>query len=92
MIAHCLNSSPRARFLDVPSSTRPKVSKERLRLLRVLFNKLAEDAEFCANADRMQMEVSLTTGDDLTDMATKLRATKPKILQRARRILDSTGK
>lgn len=75
-----------------PFITSPKVSKERLALLRASFNKLAEDAEFRTDADRMQTEVSLSTGDELAEMATKLSATKPEILQRARRILDSTGK
>lgn len=75
-----------------PFITSPQVSKERLALLRASFNKLAEDAEFLADAKRMQTEISLTTGDELTEMANKLSATKPEILQRARRILDSTGK
>ncbi len=86
------------RFLsaDVPLSrayvTTPGVPPERLTALRRAFDATMKDKAFLAEAERMQIDISPSTGEDAERIVKDVLATPSPILARAREIFDSATK
>ncbi len=94
------NDADRAvlRFLsaDVPLSrayvTTPDVPAERLAALRRAFNATMKDAAFLAEAAKMQIDISPSTGEDAEKIVAEVLKTPADVLARAKAILESGTK
>jgi tripartite-type tricarboxylate transporter receptor subunit TctC len=86
------------RFLsiDVPLSrayvTTPGVPAERFAALRAAFNATMKDPQFLAEAERMQIDISPSTGEEAERIVKEVLATPPAVLARAKAILESATK
>ena len=86
------------RFLsaDIPLSrayvTTPDVPPERLAALRRAFDATMKDPQFLAEADKMQIDISPTTGLDAEKIVAEIVRAPPSIIARAKAILDSASK
>ena len=86
------------RFLsaDIPLSrayvTTPDVPPERLAALRRAFDATMKDPQFLAEADKMQIDISPSTGLDAEKIVAEIVRAPPSIIARAKAILDSASK
>jgi tripartite-type tricarboxylate transporter receptor subunit TctC len=69
--------------------TTPDVPAERVAALRAAFAATMKDPEFLAEAERMQMDVSVATGEQAQAVAASIVDTPPEIVQRARTVLQA---
>lgn len=72
--------------------TTPDVPPERLAALRKAFDITMKDKGFLAEADKAQIDISPSTGEDAEKIVASVLATPPDILARAKAILESTAK
>ena len=72
-----------------PYATPPDVPTERLQALRLAFDKAVEDAEFLAEAKRLQLDVRAKTGDELARLVALLQETPQDVVVAANEIVPS---
>lgn len=68
----------------VPGATDPSI----VAALRKAFNDMAADPEFQADADQVILDMKPTTGEEVEALVTKLLASDPAILDRARQLAE----
>lgn len=78
---------------DVPLSrayvTTPDVPPERLAALRRAFDSTMKDPAFLAEAAKMRIDISPSTGDEAQKIVESVLRTPPDVLARAKAIFDS---
>ena len=72
--------------------TTPDVPPERLAALRKAFDDLMTDPEFRAEADRSKMDITSGNGEASAKIALGMLSNTPKVLARAKSIIESGGK
>lgn len=81
---------------DVPLSrayvTTPDVPPDRLAALRKAFTDTMKDPGFLAEADKAQIDISPSTGEDAEKIVASVLATPPDVIARAKAILESATK
>ena len=65
----------------------PGVPADRLKILRDAFASAAKDPELLSEAQRMNLEISALTGEEVQDLITKLYATPPSVVEKVRDIM-----
>ena len=68
--------------------TTPDVPAERLAALRTAFDRMLADPEFLAEADKVQMDISGSSGLEAQKVAESMLAMPPKIVQRAKLLIE----
>jgi tripartite-type tricarboxylate transporter receptor subunit TctC len=74
-----------ARALVAP----PEVPSERIEALRRAFDATVRDPEFLAEAEKMKMDISPSTGEEAQKIADAIANTPPEIASRARRLIEA---
>jgi len=64
--------------------TTPGVPAERLAAFRTAFNTMMKDPEFMAEADKLKMDISPSTGQQAQAVAESMLKAPPKVIERAR--------
>jgi tripartite-type tricarboxylate transporter receptor subunit TctC len=72
--------------------TTPDTPPERVAALRKAFMDTMADAQFLAEADKMQVDISPLSGADAQEVADKIVAAPPEVVARAKLLLEGTGK
>ncbi len=72
--------------------TTPDTPPERVAALRKAFMDTMADAQFLAEADKMQVDISPLSGADAQAVADKIVAAPPEVVARAKLLLEGTGK
>jgi tripartite-type tricarboxylate transporter receptor subunit TctC len=72
--------------------TTPETPPERVEALRKAFMDTMADAQFLADADKMQIDISPLSGADAQAVADKIVAAPPEVVARAKLLLEGTGK
>lgn len=72
--------------------TTPGVPAERLAALRSAFEQLMKDPEFVAEAARAKMDIVPSSGEAAQKIAESMLANTPRVLQRAKAIIEGGGK
>jgi hypothetical protein len=75
-----------------PVVTTPGVPVERLQALRRAFDAMMNDKEFLEEAERTKMDMSPSTGEEAQAVAESMLKASPKVLERARLIMQSEAK
>jgi tripartite-type tricarboxylate transporter receptor subunit TctC len=70
-----------------PFAAPPGVPTERTRALRTAFMAMTKDAAFLDEAQRMQLDVSPSTGEDVQAFVTRMYASPPAVIERAKEAL-----
>ena len=65
----------------------PGVPADRLKILRDGFASAAKDPELLAEAEKMNLEISALTGEEVQDLIAKLYATPPSVVEKVRDIM-----
>lgn len=72
-----------------PFAAPPNVPADRVDMLRSAFQQTMKDAGFIAEAEKQSIDVSPVTGEEIVDILTKVYASDPAVLERAREISDA---
>jgi tripartite-type tricarboxylate transporter receptor subunit TctC len=72
--------------------TTPGVPADRLTALRRGFDAMMKDPEFIAEADKVKMEFSPTTGEQAQVVAESMLNAPPKVIERARELMTAPTK
>jgi tripartite-type tricarboxylate transporter receptor subunit TctC len=72
--------------------TTPETPPERVAALRKAFMDTMADAQFMAEADKMQIDISPLAGADAQAIADRIVAAPPEVIARAKLLLEGTGK
>ncbi|MDH7794860.1 tripartite-type tricarboxylate transporter receptor subunit TctC [Beijerinckia sp. GAS462] len=72
-----------------PLAAPPNVPSERIEILRSAFQQTMKDPEFIAEAEKQSIDVSPVSGDEIANILSKVYATDPAIVERARQISDA---
>jgi tripartite-type tricarboxylate transporter receptor subunit TctC len=72
--------------------TTPDVSAERLATLRKAFMQMVQDPQFLAEAAKAKMDISPSDGEAAAAVAQSMIDTPPKILARAKALIEGPGK
>jgi tripartite-type tricarboxylate transporter receptor subunit TctC len=67
----------------------PGVPKERVEALRRAFDKTMKDPQFVAEAEKLKLEVSPMTGEEVQELVGHLAATPPAVVARVRHALEA---
>jgi tripartite-type tricarboxylate transporter receptor subunit TctC len=65
----------------------PGVPADRLKILRDAFASAAKDPELLSEAQRMNLEISALTGEEVQDLIAKLYATPLSVVEKVRDIM-----
>jgi len=72
--------------------TTPDVPPERVKALRKAFMDTMKDAQFLGEANKMGLDISPLSGEESQAVADKIVAARPEVIERAKLILEGTGK
>lgn len=65
----------------------PGIPDVALKILREAFDKTMKDPEFLADATKVRIDINPTNGEKVQDLVTRIFATPPKTVERAKRII-----
>ena len=68
-----------------PFAAPPGVPADRARLLRRAFDATMKDAEFLAEAAKIQADVAPTTGEEVQDIVARIYATPRPVIERVKK-------
>jgi tripartite-type tricarboxylate transporter receptor subunit TctC len=63
------------------------VPPERVKILRDAFQNASRDPELLAEAEKMNLEISPLTGDEVQSLIAQLYATPPSVIEKVRDIM-----
>ena len=72
--------------------TTPDVPPERVKALRKAFMDTMKDPQFLGEANKMGIDISPLSGEESQAVADKIVAARPEVIERAKLILEGTGK
>jgi tripartite-type tricarboxylate transporter receptor subunit TctC len=72
--------------------TTPETPPERVAALRKAFMDTMRDPQFLAEAEKMQVDISPLSGEESQAVADKIVSTSPQVVERAKLLLEGTGK
>ncbi len=72
--------------------TTPEVPPERVKALRKAFMDTMKDPQFLGEANKMGLDISPLSGEESQAVADKIVAARPEVIERAKLILEGTGK
>ena len=74
-----------------PYLTPPGVPDDLVGLLRSAFEKTMNDKEFVADAERRQIDLEFTSGEEIQALIERLHTTKPSVVERVKQIVERTA-
>jgi tripartite-type tricarboxylate transporter receptor subunit TctC len=78
-----------AQALGRPFAAPPGIPEDRKAALRAAFDATMKDADFVAEATRLRLDVSPTSGAEIDRLLAAIYATPPEIIEKARRVVKN---
>ena len=69
----------------------PGVPNAAIEVLRTAFERLMNDPEFRADAEKRQVDLDYTSGTEIQSLVEALHRTPPSVVERVRRIVEHTA-